>query len=56
MKRPKPDANNCADCWEEECRGCEIYRNAAHFYDGEYPDETDETDETEPPEGDVQPA
>ena len=38
MRRPTPDPQNCADCWEETCFGCEIW-DKAH---GVEPEETDD--------------
>lgn len=45
MRRPKPDANNCADCWEENCSGCEIWNKA--YGEAEESDEDDEETEDE---------
>lgn len=38
MRRPKPDPQYCADCWEEDCFGCEVW-DKAH---GAEPEETDD--------------
>ena len=38
MRWPKPDPQYCADCWEEDCFGCEV-RDKAHGAEAEEADD-----------------